>query len=90
VAKDKRFVQVLMASGSNRLFGRSFSSIYEAAERNGLPSRFIPAPRRRQLRRAHSAGYPSRYMEWHNILPINYMATINSLVCEGVFEKFRR
>jgi predicted TIM-barrel fold metal-dependent hydrolase len=27
-------------------------------------------------------------MEWHNILPINYMATVNSLVCEGVFEKF--
>jgi predicted TIM-barrel fold metal-dependent hydrolase len=27
-------------------------------------------------------------MEWHNILPINYMTHINSLVCEGVFEKF--
>lgn len=27
-------------------------------------------------------------MEWHNILPTNYMAHINSLVCEGVFEKF--
>ena len=34
------------------------------------------------------SGYPSLYFEWHNIVPINYMAHINSLVCEGVFEKF--
>jgi predicted TIM-barrel fold metal-dependent hydrolase len=27
-------------------------------------------------------------MEWHNILPLNYMGHVNSLVCEGVFEKF--
>jgi predicted TIM-barrel fold metal-dependent hydrolase len=27
-------------------------------------------------------------MEWHNILPIGYMAQINSLVTEGVFENF--
>jgi predicted TIM-barrel fold metal-dependent hydrolase len=90
VAKDKRFVQVIMASASNRLFGqRVYHPIFEAAVRNGLPiaihagtegagTSYPPTP----------AGYTSTYMEWHNIIPINYMAHINSLVCEGVFEKF--
>lgn len=44
----------------------------------GVGVSFAPTP----------SGYPTRYMEWHNILPINYMTQINSLVCEGVFEKF--
>lgn len=90
VAADKRFVQVLMASGSNRLFGqRFFHPIYEAAERNGLPVAIHPGTEGVGNSGAPTpAGYPSRYMEWHNILPINYMATVNSLVCEGVFEKF--
>jgi predicted TIM-barrel fold metal-dependent hydrolase len=90
VAKDKRFVQVLMASGSNRLFGQKFfHPIYEAAERNGLPVAIHPGTEGVGNSGAPTpAGYPSRYMEWHNILPINYMATVNSLVCEGVFEKF--
>lgn len=90
VAKDKRFVQVLMGSGSNRLFGqRFFHPIYEAAERNGLPVAIHPGSEGAGNAGAPTpAGYPSRYFEWHNILPINYMATVNSLVCEGVFEKF--
>lgn len=83
-------VQVLMASGANRLFGQRFyHPIYEAAERHGLPvgihpgtegcgTSYPPTP----------SGFPTRYMEWHNILPTNYMAHINSLVCEGVFERF--
>ena len=90
IAKDKRFVQVLMASGSNRLFGQKFfHPIYEAAERNCLPVAIHPGTEGVGNSGAPTpAGYPSRYMEWHNILPINYMATVNSLVCEGVFEKF--
>ncbi len=89
-AQDKRMVQVLMASGSSRLFGqRFFDPIYEAAQRNGLPVAVHPGTEGAGTAGDPTpAGRPSRYMEWHNILPINYMAHINSLVCEGAFEKF--
>ncbi len=90
VAGNKRFVQVIMASGSRTPFGqRQFHPIYEAAERNGLPVAFHPGTEGAGLSGPPTpAGYPTRYMEWHNILPTNYMAQLNSLVCEGVFEKF--
>jgi predicted TIM-barrel fold metal-dependent hydrolase len=90
VAEDKRFVQVLMASGSNRLFGQRFyHPIYEAAEQHGLPVAVHPGTEGAGTAYPPTpAGYPSTYMEWHNILPTNYMAHINSLVCEGIFEKF--
>ncbi|MGG2197108.1 amidohydrolase family protein [Paenibacillus validus] len=83
-------VQVMMCSVSRTLLGqRFFHPIYEAAERHGLPvaihpgnegigPSYPPTP----------SGYPTRYMEWQNIIPINYMSQVNSLVCEGVFEKF--
>ena len=42
-AADKRFVQVLMGAGSNRLFGqRFFHPIYEAAAAHGLPVAIHP------------------------------------------------
>lgn len=90
VGGDPRFVQVMMASTTRRPLGqRMFLPIFEAASEFGLPvaihpgsegkgSAFPPTP----------SGYPSRYMEWHNILPINYMAQVNSLVTEGIFERF--
>jgi predicted TIM-barrel fold metal-dependent hydrolase len=82
--------QVLMASGSNRLFGqRFFHPIYEAAAEIDLPVAIHPGSEGAGTApNVTPAGRPTRYMEWHNILPINYMATVNSLVCEGVFEKF--
>lgn len=87
---DPGMVQVLMASGSNRLFGqRFFHPIYEAAVAHGLPVAVHPGTEGRGIAGPPTpSGPPTRYMEWHNILPTNYMAHINSLVCEGVFEKF--
>ncbi len=83
-------VQTIMCSGSNQLFGqRAYHPIYEAAERNGLPVAVHPGTEGLGIAGPPTpAGYPTRYMEWHNILPINYMAHVNSLICEGVFEKF--
>ncbi|WP_309120287.1 amidohydrolase family protein [Paenibacillus sp.] len=83
-------VQVVMSSAARMPFGQRFyHPIYEAAERNGLPVAFHPGTEGRGISGPPTpSGYPSRYMEWHNALPTNYMAHINSLVCEGVFEKF--
>ncbi|SED58421.1 amidohydrolase family protein [Ruania alba] len=89
-ASDKRFVQVIAAAATRRPIGqREFWPIFEACSETGLPlavhpgtegagTAFPPTP----------MGWPSRYMEWHNILPIGYMAQINSLVTEGAFEHF--
>jgi predicted TIM-barrel fold metal-dependent hydrolase len=83
-------IQVIMCSGARTPFGQRFyHPIYEAAERNGLPVAIHPGTEGRGIAGSPTpSGYPTRYMEWHNILPTNYMTHINSLVCEGVFEKF--
>jgi uncharacterized protein len=90
VGSHPDIVQVMMSSASRMLFGQRFyHPIYEAAERNGLPVAIHPGTEGRGISGPPTpSGYPSRYMEWHNILPANYMGHINSLVCEGVFEKF--
>jgi predicted TIM-barrel fold metal-dependent hydrolase len=83
-------VQVIMCSGSRMLYGqRAYHPIYEAAERFGLPVAIHPGTEGAGISGPPTpSGHPTRYLEWHNILPANYMAHINSLVCEGVFEKF--
>jgi hypothetical protein len=89
-APDKRFVQVLMASGSSRLLGQRFyHPLYEAAAEHGLPVAIHPGTEGAGTSGDPTpAGRPTRYFEWHNIIPLNFMGQINSLVCEGVFEKF--
>ncbi|MDT8862972.1 amidohydrolase [Alkalihalobacillus sp. MEB130] len=90
MASHPNMVQVIMCSAARLPFGqRYYHSIYEAAERNGLPVAVHPGAE--GLGPTHAptpAGYPTRFMEWENILPLNFMGHINSLVCEGVFEKF--
>lgn len=89
-AGHPQFSQILMASGTPRLFGqRFFHPIYEAAVEAGLPVAIHPGSEGAGTApHITPSGRPTRYFEWHNILPINYMANINSLVCEGVFVKF--
>jgi predicted TIM-barrel fold metal-dependent hydrolase len=91
-APDRRFVQVLMASGSPRLFGqRFFHPLYEAAAEYNLPVAIHPGTEGAGNAGAPTpAGRTTRYLEWHNIVPIDFMAHVNSLVCEGVLSSFPR
>jgi predicted TIM-barrel fold metal-dependent hydrolase len=81
-------VQIIVCSGTRVPFGqRIYHPIYEAAERYGLPVAIHPGSEGKAYPPT-PVGYPTRYMEWHNIIPLTAMAQVNSLVCEGVFEKF--
>jgi predicted TIM-barrel fold metal-dependent hydrolase len=83
-------VQVLMSGTSRAPYGqRQYHPIYEAASELGLPIAMHPGTEGSGLAWPPTpVGYPTRYMEWHNILPLTYMAQVNSFVCEGVFERF--
>ncbi|MDF2721552.1 MAG: amidohydrolase [Paenibacillus sp.] len=83
-------VQIMMCSGARIPFGqRHYHKIYEAAEHYGLPVAMHPGSEGKGVAYPPTpAGYPTRYFEWHNILPVNFMGHVNSLVCEGVFVKF--
>jgi predicted TIM-barrel fold metal-dependent hydrolase len=81
-------VQVVVCSGVRAPYGQRFyHPIYEAAEHYGLPVGFHPGTEGKGYPPT-PVGYPTRYMEWHNIIPLTFMAHVNSLVCEGVFELF--
>ncbi|MDT8862970.1 amidohydrolase [Alkalihalobacillus sp. MEB130] len=90
MASHPDMVQIIMSSASRLPLGQRFyHPIYEAAERNGLPVAIHPGNEGLGPTPPPTpAGYPTRFMEWENILPLNFMGQVNSLVCEGVFEKF--
>ena len=90
MAGDRRFVQVVMAAATRMPLGqRPFHPIYEAACEVGLPVAVHPGTEAAGMAWPPTpVGYPSRYMEWHNALPLGYMAQVNSLVTEGVFVQF--
>lgn len=83
-------VQVVMAAQTRIPLGqKEFHPVFEAACEAGLPVAVHPGTEGAGMSWPPTpVGYPSRYMEWHNILPLGYMAQINSLVTEGVFVKF--
>lgn len=92
VADHPRIVQVLMASanGLGLPYGRrQFWPIYEAAAECGLPVAIHPGSEGRGSSYPPSgAGYPSRYIEWHTVLPATFIGHLTSLVTEGVFTEF--
>lgn len=79
-----------MASGSSRLLGQRFSHpLYEAAAEHGLPVAIHPGTESAGTSGdPTAAGRPTRYFDWPNIIPLNFMGHINSLVCAGVLEQF--
>lgn len=85
-----RIVEVIMASGTPAPLGqRRYHPIYAAAERHGLPIATHTTTEGRGMNGPPtSAGYPSRYFEYHTNLWQSCAAHMASLVCEGVFAKF--
>ena len=87
VAKDPRFVQILLLVRSPAPYGRrEFRPIFKAACEVGLPvgihfggSGDNPIT---------ACGWPSYYIEDHTGMSQAFEAQVISLVCEGVFEEF--
>src|SRR3954470_10886588 len=87
MAADRRFVQVLLLAMTELPLGRRQTwPIYAAAERHGLP---IGIHAGSSFRHPPSAlGWPSYYLEDYVSQAQGFAAALNSLVTEGVFNKF--
>jgi predicted TIM-barrel fold metal-dependent hydrolase len=75
----------------NILMGnRYYYPIYEAAEERGLPILIHPTGTEGgfQTSVAFAGGIPSTYIERHTVFPEIAMASITSMVLEGVFVRF--
>jgi predicted TIM-barrel fold metal-dependent hydrolase len=87
LAPDKRFVQVLLLAMAELPLGRrQMWPIYRAAERHGLP---IGIHAGSSFRHPPSAGgWGSYYLEDYVSYAQGFAAALNSLLAEGVFQKF--
>lgn len=86
-AGDKRFVQVLLLSANELMLGRSYYwPIYEAAERNNLPIGIHAGSMYRYP--TTSCGWPTHYSQEYASAPQMFSAQVQSLLSEGVFDKF--
>jgi hypothetical protein len=87
VAPDRRFVQVLLLAMAEIPLGRRMMwPIYAAAERHGLP---IGIHAGSSFRHPPSAGgWGSTYLEDYVSYAQGFAGALNSLLAEGVFQKF--
>lgn len=87
MAPDRRFVQVLLLAMTELPLGRRQNwPIYRAAERHGLP---IGIHAGSSFRHPPSAGgWGSFYLEDYVSYAQGFAAALNSLLAEGVFQKF--
>jgi len=86
-AIDRRFVQVQLATRSVEPLGnRRYWPIFAAAEAAGLPVGFHvggPAPYP-----PSSGGWPSFYIEYHQVVGHSAASLLMSMILEGVFDQF--
>lgn len=87
MAPDRRFVQVLLLSMAELPLGRRQNwPIYRAAEKHGLP---IGIHAGSSFRHPPSAGgWGSTYLEDYVSYAEGFAGALNSLLAEGVFQKF--
>uniref|UniRef100_UPI0018F05B39 Amidohydrolase n=1 Tax=Rhodococcus wratislaviensis TaxID=44752 RepID=UPI0018F05B39 len=84
---DKRFVQVLLLGQSELLYGREINwPIWEAAEAAGLPVTLHIGGVFRQA--PTSVGWPASHLEWYVGQQSNIEAQLNSIISEGILQKF--
>jgi predicted TIM-barrel fold metal-dependent hydrolase len=91
VGSHPQVVQCLLSGVSPRPYGQPFyHPIFEAIEEMELTLAFHPGGNQTQgiSPPPTPVGYPSRYLEWHTLLPTVYMSQLTCMVVEGVFEKF--
>lgn len=91
MASNRGFAAVYMPL-TNRLMGdRFYYPIYEAAATHGLPIILHPNAVDAMYTTAPSlaGGVPTYYIEWHAALSQIFQANVISLVCHGVFERFK-
>lgn len=91
LGKHPKVCQVVMSPASSQPYGqRRFYPIFEAAVRNNLVVALHSGGEGEGINYPpiSAVGQPTTNLERHNILPIHQMSQLNSLVCEGVFERF--
>lgn len=86
-ARDKRFVQIMLAPRSSEPLGRErYWPIYEAAQAFDLPLGIHSYGVGGHA--STGGGWPSFYMEEHYATTMGGPAVMSSMVLEGVFERF--
>src|ERR1700744_4361876 len=88
LAPDKRFVQILLLVMHDMPLGkRHYWPIYEAAQKHGLPVGIHAGSAYRHP--VTAVGWPSYYTEDYAAQAQAFQTQLTSLICEGVFSKFR-